>query len=162
MYPITYLHSVLRIISFLSMMAAIQNVLYSLVLAFFLPLFCWWKRKMALAIFVLIMVKDGFPIPIVEDLLDEVFGSSYFSKLHLRSGYHLILVSLMDSHKTTFWTHQGFYEWMTCHALWVNYCPSFFLKLDECCFQRPIVHVCIGVFLWYLCIDLHGLHIFNT
>lgn len=53
------------------------------------------------------MVKNKFPLLIVEELLDELVGTKFFSKLDLHLGYHKIHMREVDEEKTSFKTHQG-------------------------------------------------------
>jgi hypothetical protein len=57
-----------------------------------------------------ITVKGKFPLLGIDELMDELAGSSWFSNLDLRAGYHQICLDLGEEYKIAFQTHLGYYE----------------------------------------------------
>jgi hypothetical protein len=59
-----------------------------------------------------VTIPDKFPLPRIDDLLDQLGGNLFFSTMDLAAGFYQIPVAPEDRHKTAFSTPEGLYEWV--------------------------------------------------
>jgi hypothetical protein len=94
--------------------------------------------------------KDAYPLPRVDDTLDEIKDANYYAHLDLASGFWQVRVRDKDIHKTAFQTLDGLMEWVTipfglCNA------PATFQRMmnDILC---EFLHKFVTVYLDDVCI----------
>lgn len=82
-----------------------------------------------------VTIGDSFPLPNINDILDQLGHAQYFSTLDLASGYHQIQMNPRDAHKTAFSTDYGHFEFTR---------MPFGLKNSQATFQRAINNILRG------------------
>jgi len=88
-----------------------------------------------------ITIKNKYPLPRIEELLDRLRPATIFSKIDLRSGYHQLRIDDADTDKTTFVTRYGSYKFLVMPFGLTN-APSVFMQL-----MNSVLAECIDDFV---------------
>ncbi|GJQ99381.1 putative nucleotidyltransferase, ribonuclease H [Tanacetum coccineum] len=86
-----------------------------------------------------ITLRYRFPIPLLDDLLDQISGATIFTKLDLKSGYYQIRLRPGDEWKTDFKTREGLYEWPFIGKFVVVYFDD--ILIYSASFNEHVTHV---------------------
>ena len=75
-----------------------------------------------------VTIKNKYPLPMINDLFDQLQGAKVFSKIDLRSGYHQLKIRGQDVPKTDFTTRYGLYEY-TVMSFGLTNAPAYFMNM---------------------------------
>ena len=75
-----------------------------------------------------VTIKNKYPLPMINDLFDQLQRAKVFSKIDLRSGYHQLKIQEQDVPRKTFTTRYGLYEY-TVMSFGLTNTPAYFMNM---------------------------------
>ena len=99
-----------------------------------------------------VTIKNRYPLPRIDDLMDQLVGAEVFSKIDLRSGYHQIKVKAEDISKTTFRTRYVHYEYSVI-PFGVTNAPDIFMEYMNQIFH-PYLDQAISRYVFGECVEV--------
>jgi hypothetical protein len=92
-----------------------------------------------------VTIKNKYPLPRIDSLMDQLRKAKFFSKIDLRSGYHQMKIRPEDIHKTAFVTRYGQYEY-TVVSFGLTNAPAYFMNMMNKVFMDEL-YKCVVVFI---------------
>ena len=110
-----------------------------------------------------ITIKGKYPLPVIDDLLDQLAGAQFFTRIDLRSGYHQIRVAEGDIEKAAFRTRYGSYEWLVM-SFGLTGAPGPFSRLGNYLFRAfldefVIIYTLDDLLIYSKTLEDHVLHV---
>lgn len=90
-------------------------------------------------------MQNRYPIPRIDDLLDQLKREKYFSKIDLKSGYHQVPIEPSDVWKIAFNSKEGLFEWLVIPFRFTNAPAAFIRLMDD--ILRPFTNSFVVVYL---------------
>ena len=95
-----------------------------------------------------ILVKNCYPLPRIDDFLDQMKEEIFFTKLDLQSRYHQVRIAESDIWKTAFKTKQGLFKWLVMPFGLCNAPATFMCVMDSV--LRPFLDEFLIVYLYHI------------